>query len=418
VRPWIGILLLFILQIPLAPSTQGVSVQEVIFLGAYIWTIFAWLGKVALRKVKLQKHPLFWPIFIVFISFIANIIPAYYNNIDLISWLRGWYPYSTILILLVASHEFSNNYKKGYFINIFLISSSIISLWCIFLAGKTGSFLAYPMENIIGTPFNSPLYIFGAVVSISLLVTQSTVLPTFVLWVISGIHVWRLMINFRRGPVIITVISVVFVQMIVWKLPSLKSRNRITNYRDVVSVIVFASIFLIVIPYLYGSIEQYAANISDRMSVLWLGLYARLDNFLSAAALFFESPVFGRGFGADVNVSKAVLNPLYGSQAENVHNLYLSIALYGGTACLVAVIIFLGQLLRVTKRLCEYVGQTVPDSQKSLIVSIAAILCAMALLSIYSVKSTNIETWLTLSAFCGATYHYPLISHSNTKRFQ
>lgn len=419
IRPYIGLLCIILLQIPMASSVAGFTAPEVIFVTLTIFTLYSWFVKKILlseKGIAFNRTSRFVILFLI--SVMVSILISIGNGYDTIKVFKEAAPFLLVSLSFVVAHEVNTERRIWWMTVFILLASTVIITHCLIITLSNGYFLTNPYVGESGTPFNSSLYLVATPISISALLLSSGKYEKSALYVIVLLHVWRSVVGFRRQPIIILLVMLIVVPYIVNKirrtgLATLLSIGRVSGVGLV--IIAAAGVYMVDVAPQDFSGRVLTTQGPSRFSTesVMRGLSKRFAQYIAAFNYFMDSPIFGNGivFDHEINVSSFFgnINTLTESDAR-IHSLYFYLLMKTGFLGLVTALFILLQSTRdlvqtriATARLRETHRWAAGG---------AGVLIVVLMLGVLSVKSYSLEVWMTIGLVVGIS----LQIHSRTIR--
>jgi hypothetical protein len=389
--PWLGVLVLLILQIPLIQASEGVNYFEIAFLVMFITTMLAWLAKHH-RKSRLIVYKQFvWPMLLFFSFCFASILVAYYQNIGIVDWGRSWYRFSIMLIFIPIATEYNTSYRRNTLVFFFLIISTVIVCIEIFQITQRGSFFIRNFEDDYRTSFGNTWYLWGLIVASSLFLGVKTKPIKFGLLMIILLDLWRLIIGFRRQPLILFFLALALIFLFV-----LRDKGK----KNAVAIIWFMLIFAI-LALVFGSeiVYELLPGYSQRFTAISLshGFQSRMGVNAIAFKDFLESPIWGKGFGYETEYQIQVDGRL--GTIFHVHSLYVYLLVHGGLIAFFSIILLFWRSILFAWKINYNTIRSHYDIFMG--IGFATTLIIIPIFGIFSVKITRIEAWFVFAIALG-----------------
>jgi len=407
-RPWVGVLLLILLQATLAASSAEFTIFEFAFLGLEVWVIFAWIVKrfmMQRRGIQLDRLSIGVILFLGALA-IGSLYPVL-KGVEFEKAAADAFPFFLISMAFIVAYEFHSTSRLRALTYAYLAASTFVAVQCITLAALNGDPFANPTLGEINTPFNSALYLFGFPVALGVLLTSRTPHGRGVAFLIVSVHVWRSLIGFRRQPLVIMVAALFLVPHFINRLSG-GTHAHLFSVKRLFKVGVILSACVGIGMLISGSlIENYLHRF--RPEVIMYGLGSRLGTNLVAFDYFLESPVLGKGFGFEADLTTIVSQLGLDADARyrqvslnEVHSLYFYLLMHLGlTGFLSAAYVFWRAVRSaVTVTMQQGIGRL----HQVWISSAVAILLTVFMLGFLSVKSFSLEAWMALGIVIGMLF--------------
>jgi O-antigen ligase len=407
-RPWIGVISLFFLQVFLASGSKGVTAIEFIYLILFIVTLSAWFFKYSiLKRFRLPKTPLI-PAIVLFIIYCSvSVVFAISKNIPLLHWLRQWYTFASLLLILPIVTEFKNKKRLKILIGVFLLTATIVSLSGIYSNLSKDKVIAYASAGIPST-----IYIWGTILIIGLIGHVKHRIGVWVLLGLLSIGLFRSVIEVSRSTmasIVIGAFVILWITFIAQKTP-----NKIKLRYIKIAILGIMGISLIgslIFPNLISNVVNACSGRLSHKS-LQRGLLTRYLLIKAALGDWRESPLIGQGFGYNFKeVFLVSRTPAHVSEIAEVHNLYVYLLSHSGVMGLGFYLFILGMLL---KEGIYSVRRTSNNFDKGTVLGLFGAYMALIAFAFFSVRANRIEVQSFL-ALAGGIFILINNRHKNTK---
>lgn len=394
-RPWIGIIGLLFLQIPLASSTEAINLFEISYALWFFVVMLGWLLKCFVFKLKRPPSTsLNLPILAFFSYVIFTFFQPIFNNIDLLDSLRQWSHFSSLLLFFPIVTEFEKNKKLKILIYSFLMVSTIICLYaiCWNLIFGSGLKITEMGAEKEGSPFSSILYLSGTILLISMYSYTRNIPTRFIFILLLLIHFWRAIIGFRRHPALIILFAVI---LILFFALQQKDRIPITRHTKLIVFFILLSIFSIY----FGNLDDYLARfagISRGMESRTLVLSESLNRFFSLFQL--RNLIFGRGFGLREGYTVLLRGKLHFT--GTVHNVYVYLLIRIG---FIGLFLYLWISLKGIHEGWNLTQRLRDNYWKGISLGLTVGLIAMSVSTLANSKGTRIDFSLFIAMSLGVT---------------
>jgi len=396
---------MILLLIPLASSTEGITIYELLFLGIFSLLILLTFHNLIKKNIKFYDYyNLTISILIFSISILFSSFTALLKGASFISSLRAAYPFLLVLLVYYVRQKFIINNKKLYWV--LILTSATIVFQCIFLVLSTGHFLKNPYLGEAGTAFNSALYLFVLPFFLTIVLLKRS---NNILYIILIFFIWRILIDFRRQPLIIFITSLVF---IIYFIKEDEMYYIIYKKKKKYIYGIFLFIISLATYIIYTNLRKLnLLAIVGHLSFdsILLGLETRFAIAITAFKHFLANPVIGIGLGKEVNLYGHVNQTFLSNAAQRfsinevkkVHNLYLYILLHGGIILFSSFLYFIYKLFFTLKKLIKCYHLEEYDFYWC--VGSLVFLANYLILGMVSVRTISLEAWLLLAIIAGIT---------------
>lgn len=340
-RPWLGVVLLFFFQVFLAKTTAGLTIAELIYAWLFVITLTAWLLKNLYQDQPFPRKTLILSSLLFIIYCLVSVVIALSRNIPLLNWLKQWYTFSPLLLILPIITEFKDQKRLKILIITFLVTATIVSLLGIASNLSKGKIISYK------TGIASTIYLWATILMLGLI---GYLKHGLWFWLLGGLLLIGLVRSLadlsRIGIASVSLgASIIAVFTFLSKKHTTQAKRRYLRL-TVLSILIISLVSFSVLPHLINKINQ---AYSGRLSLDSLRRSAIIRYLVMRAALddWQQSPVVGQGFGYNLGETFRVQpHPLRTVDIGEVHNLYIYLLSHGGLIGLGLYLIILSCLLK------------------------------------------------------------------------
>lgn len=407
VRPWLGVLGLVLIQIPLASSTEGLVGAELGFALLFLATLLGWAIKMAVTEGPSLPRSWFIPLILLFLTVCAtSVLTARLNGIGFTAWIRGWYQFGAVAIFFPVATEFRSLDRRRLLGITYLFAASAICAMAIAFTLAGGGVLVLYADVAPINPLPSPLYLYGGALVVASVVAPA---PRKKRWVGIALilHAWRFLINFRRQPLAIFVLLWPIMLITTWRRfrtrPAVRRRlPRIIGGAAISAGVAIGAIFLFYRDLIIFAFDEYGRRFTS--AVLLTGLEVRWHTNMAALGEFVEHPAWGVGFGAPLTLiafpSRWEITPginVRSVEVGGIHSLYVYLLTHGGLIVFLPVIALLALGLSESYRALK----TLDGWDYTLASSLFAIFGIIGVQGFLSVNGMKLETWFLIGIGAG-----------------
>lgn len=308
--------------------SEGVSVIDAVSSAFFNGSIYIWfIYKVFMKKEKAALNLGDWLILAFFILLVFNSIIAYFNDANMLIWIREYLVISIVLIYFpIRSILKTEEELKRFmvFLSIVIIGVGMYQGY-LYYTKLNEIIVQYAFELKTGVNVNQTLYTvasaFGFVFTFNQLKRKyeiSTMLFT-------GIAVISLVATFSRT---FWVILAGFILLMFLFFP-LNKKIKIINYLLIVLAIFFILAYLLMkenlFLYLQVIVDRFLSSADGKRD---MSVVARLVEWEQVIKLIFQNPLSGNGMGKTFQFYSPI--DLYTLHTDIIHNGYLFILFRAG----------------------------------------------------------------------------------------
>jgi len=392
-RPWLGVIALFALQVALASGSTGITPIEAGYLLLFIATLCGWLfNQLAQKRFRLPQTPLI-PVLVLFLAYcVFSAVFAILRNTPLLDWLRQWYTFAALILVLPIVTEFRQGKRLKILIGTFLVSSSLIAILGISNALGGGSLIQYAS---VGIP--STAYIWASILIISLLGYVRNIFWRICLLVLLAINLFRSVVDVSRlsvAAILLGLGAILWFSFIRMGVGSGVRRRYIKT--AVLTMVAFVLVAVITVPELPARvIDLYSGRFSARS--VQRGLINRYHRIQAAMEDWTMSPLVGQGFGYDFKQQQSRST---GGQVGPEHNLYVFLLSHSG---IVGLGLYLLGLWWLLKEGWHAVNRSLGGFERGVAIGLFAACLSLMVFMMFSIRGSRIEAQVLL-AMAGGTF--------------
>lgn len=398
-RPWVGVIALLLLQIPLSRLTPHVDPFEIGYIFCFLLVMFGWLSKQFMEQKNFRIASLSLSI-LCFCTYIVLALPqSIINNTGILSSLKQCMRFLNLLLFFPIVTEFRDKKRLQLLLTMFLAAGTITSLYAIFWNLKHGSGMTFGTmgRGIAGNPFPAVIYLPTTILLISLYgYCRNNWIRRFLLLALF-LNLWRATLGFRRHPVGVLIFSTI---LILFFALLRKDYHTVFSYAKMIAIFtIFFTMLSLLSAYvnLHHYKERFSWNASTTgmesgVKIRTMAMSEALDGYLNYDL---QNLILGKGLGLEETHFD-----IWKNQYEDmvVHNLYIFILIRSG---FIGLAMYLWMLFKGIQVGVSLIPNMEDAYWTAISVGFAAGLLAMALLSITSCKGTRTDFFLFLSIAFG-----------------
>ena len=392
-KPWLGIVGLVLLQVLLARGTEGTTAAEGGFMLLFLATLCGWaLRGLVSGRFGLPRTRLAGAIALFVGCCMLTGIVAYSAGIPMLDWLRGWYRFAILLLVLPIATEFDSPRRLRVLVGALLVASSCAAVIGILNIVSSGALVRYAASGLPST-----IHVWGSIILIALFVHVRTLRWRIVLVGMLGINLFRTIADVSRLSIGSILIGL---GVMAWLWVILKSERRhIAVWYVMKRVLVLVCVGLLLAIVSPGFLTQIVDPLRSRLSVTSVlrGLESRDARVSVALKEWRESPLVGRGFGGD-----AIANQLGGSaegEVGPVHSLYVSLLVNSG---MVGLALYLSVLWWLVREGMRSLRRAQRGFEHGAVLGLLAAVVGFLFFAMLSIRGARIEAQLLLAVAGGA----------------
>jgi len=306
----------------------SISITQILFSIIFLFIIY----KVWKKDLKFYSERVLYLFLIFFILYDISLIVNFNNFPNFNKFIKhifGWWHYLFFVISLIFMKNFKPNFKNIF--NFVLAGSAIASFYgfyqFFFLHKRAEGFYSHPLT-------------FGNNLAIVLIVLYSLIITKYYInkrefWfyiIFFLVNFTALLISLSRGPILAFLITVMVINVLVYKYKGL-----IVN---IIIVVLFTSIVLFT-----PALKQRA---NDFFNHSWKNTTSsfgtRVVLWKTSLKIIKDNPFFGIGYNIKSEFKKRIKVPV--SSMAHSHNSYLTIACYYGVPALIILLLIYFYLMK------------------------------------------------------------------------
>lgn len=391
--------------------SEGVSVLDVVSAAFFNGSIYMWfINSVFIKKEKAALNLGDWLILAFFILLLFNSIISFFNNSNLMIWIREYLMISIILIyfpLRTIIKTRQDLIKFMVFLSFVIIGVGMYQGY-LYYTKLNEIIVQYAFELKTGVNVNQTLYTIASIFGFVFTFNQLKRKYEISIMLFTGITIISLVATFSRTFWVI--LAVFIIGMFIF-FP-LNKKVKILNYLLIVLLIFFGLAFLLMkenlFIYIQVIIERFVSSADGKQD---LSVVARLVEWEQVIKLILQNPLGGNGFGKNFYFYSPI--ELITVSTDIIHNGYLFILYRAGIPIS---LLFFGFLIFYTIKTYDLMIRTI--NTKDNIYIALSISNFAAFLILYIVNTTSSQYFyrdgiIVISLIVTFTYNNELFLSKN-----
>lgn len=363
------------------------DVYSIIFGSLHIILMLLWVTEYQIkRRRNIKSGQLSFVVLALTLYSIFVLIISVLSGQNVLKSAKTWYPFFVISTSIPIGNHFNNREKNQIIWALSLVSLfvSALSLLEIYRLSSLAELL---------NPSSSYIFLFGIPSALFLSLSSQEKYIKITSFSIYLILAFRTLVQDSSQPALTFLLATVFILALYYY-----EGNSLYGVMKgiLIGFVLFASMVAMLAT--SPSIRGKLINELDTYQIVSALAY-RISQYKYSFDKLVEAPFIGHGFGYDIKVmtliDKAGLSS--GSRVgtvENLHTLYGSSAVYGGSLLLILVILVIAKSLYISLKKVKKVSRYKTLSYYDLALVLAIVFVS---LSFFSSKADQIEVWMSLS---------------------
>jgi O-antigen ligase len=376
-RPFLGVLLIVLLQVFVVKGNKGMSIAEVgvglyLFLFLLVWFFNAHF----IRFQPILEHRMDAALFLFFGFCVFSLVPGLLEGVSLMKWARELIPFIPLLLLFPLRRLLTT--KK----RIYWLMAAVLAL-CLFSAGR--NLFRYRSAVAIAEVYwqlaasrqtsNEPLFFVPIVVSMGVFLFSSSRRTKIAMAVLVSLFSVALIVTFSRGYWVATVLAMVL--FYVFSPHEVKRRalvylGLLLGASSLIAVVFFGGLAKLIFDSVFGRMATIGSVLVDP------SIKGRIREAEALVGYIRENPVLGYGLGKYYSFISLFPREM---PTDYVHNAFLFLLFKVGIAGFVSYLLFF--LAGIAEGFRAYRMQT-DETLKAVVLGITCFLIAMLPLSLSS----------------------------------
>ena len=406
-RPWLGSLWVIGFLLPLI--AYDATEYSMLSRGVFLFLIFAnVLGCIVHKNGLVYCPPLGLAIIVSAMAYAVSGVIAISQDISVLTWFKSTHFFLGIMLYFPIMSEFSSRRRIHHLLTVLVLTTTAMVMTEIYMTISSGNlFQRYLQLDTTTGFFRSTLYLPTMMILIAAVRYIRSDLLRLALILLLCLFLWRLMIGYRRQPLVLLVIGL----LLMYYFYALYERKLRALVPFLLSIMVVSGVF--------GALLS--IGVIDIQTIVPDGFLRRFDPAVFAAGLelrfrmieiawsqFMANPIFGAGFGSYieiiVDVERTGGRGLRTVEIEKIHSFYLASLAYGGLLVSIPIAYLMVNIINLLHR------RPLSVNRWSLVMAaFAGSIVMLFLLGIFSTKLFRLDTWTYIGVVLGmfhASYQY------------
>lgn len=306
-------------------SSDGVSVMDAITAAVFQGSIVIWFfNQIFIKKSKIAKNKGDWFILAFYFFLLFNSIVAYFNNVDMLLWLREYLLFSTLLLYFPVREVIKTENDLKNLLKFYMVVISFVGLYQFYLYyQRINEIIAvYAFQLSGGVNINQTLYTISSIFGIVFLFTQKNIKNELKMLVFTGLTIISLIATFSRTFWVLLLIFLIIYFLFV----SIDKKTKILTYLGLITIVFLVIAYFLMqenfFVYLEVILNRFTSSTKGKQD---LSVVSRLMEWESVIKNIWENPLFGNGLGKSFSFYNIITQMTH--HTDIIHNGYL-FALY------------------------------------------------------------------------------------------